>query len=491
LEFVSDFFQLYGAGYGDSGRRKKKNCITAKTEMASTALHADPVAAAGGELGDDGGETVVVSRSRLQELEACALRAELDARNIQLLQEQLSQAKEALEREQARSEKHAEAFMEVARASDNRARELEAQCAGKLAKLEAAHDAIVVAKNATIAEFKKQNAHLEASHARAIAAKDAGFAKLEREHAALNVEAVALRADAAAKLAAIHAVVTSKFALELHPVRRDRRQFATLHVGPVEFGEPCDEFDTAWCAAACGETWKVYIDRVTHTHAHVTQRAPRGTTTLRVAAPLPRHVASAGASPQQLPSYRVVIEAYPAPVAGKDTQWCNIGFVPSHTSTDGAPVAPVVGYNICHYGGWLLTVRLATGCKVSAGLSAHGWKSLLPRAAAAAGDAGAAETSAYATTDVIPPIPEGSAVEFVVDYDAGTCRVAFYTPEAVASGFTEAPHAKMELRFVATAAEDVPIWGPVPTRTVPTADSQVRLYPAVAAGYTGAVWRLV
>jgi hypothetical protein len=43
-------------------------------------------------------------------------------------------------------------------------------------------------------------------------------------------------------------------------------------------------------------------------------------------------------------------------------------------------------------------------------------------------------------------------VEFAVDYYEGTCRVAFYTPAAVAGGFVEAPHAKTELRFVATAA---------------------------------------
>jgi hypothetical protein len=58
-----------------------------------------------------------------------------------------------------------------------------------------------------------------------------------------------------------------------------------------------------------------------------------------------------------------------------------------------------------------------------------------------------------------PPVPEGSAVEFAVDYAAGTSRVAFYTPAAVAGRFVEAPYARMELRFVATDAEDVPDWG--------------------------------
>jgi ethanolamine ammonia-lyase small subunit len=79
----------------------------------------------------------------------------------------------------------------------------------------------VAAKDATIADLKRQNAQLEASHARTVAAKDAAFAKLERDHAAS-------RADAAVQLAAVHAVVTSELSLEIHSVRRDRRQFATL-----------------------------------------------------------------------------------------------------------------------------------------------------------------------------------------------------------------------------------------------------------------------
>jgi hypothetical protein len=284
-------------------------------------------------------------------------------------------------------------------------------------------------------------------------------------------------------------MVTSKFALELHPVRRDRRQFATLHTGPVPF----DEFDTAWCAAVCGDKWKVDIDPITYMRAHVAQVNSSGKLTLRSAAPLPRRLPSVGAS---LPSYRVVIDAYPDPVDGKNTQYCNVGFVPSHTSTDGAPVAAVLGHNIRRYGGWWVQVQPAALKPFDAN---HGWVSLPPGpvAAAAAGDAPVAAdgTSTYATTDRVPPVPAGSAVEFAVDYATGTCRVAFYTPAAVASGFVEAPFAKMELRFVASAAEVLPKLGAVPARSVPTAaaDSrvQLQLYPAVAAGHAGAVLRFV
>jgi hypothetical protein len=98
--------------------------------------------------------------------------------------------------------------------------------------------------------------------------------------------------------------------------------------------------------------------------------------------------------------------------------------------------------------------------------------------------------SAYATTDEVPPVPAGSAVEFSVDYAAGTCRVAFYMPAAVAGGFVMAAHAKMELRFAATVAGNEAD-RPLPARIVPTAaGSGVALYPAVAAGAKcEVVWR--
>jgi hypothetical protein len=79
-----------------------------------------------------------------------------------------------------------------------------------------------------------------------------------------------------------------------------------------------------------------------------------------------------------------------------------------------------------------------------------------------------------------------------VDYAAGTCRVAFYTPAAMAGGFADAPHAKMELRFVATEAEEDRGDGhhKVPARSVPTlADSGVELHPAASSYDAGAVWR--
>jgi hypothetical protein len=406
----------------------------------------------------------------------------LDAQNIQLLQEQVAQLTNALTLKDELGDRQAEALMEVARASDNRARDLELQYTEKLAKLEFAHDAATAAKDAAIADMSRRFAELEASHARTVAAKDAAFANLEREHAGL-------KADVAARLSAVYTVVTSKLALELHPIRTDRRQFATLHVGPV----PCSEFDTAWCAAACGNKWKVDIDPVTHMRARVTQHR-RGHVTLRGAAPLPRRLPSSGASPQQLPSYRVIVEAYPGAVDGEDTQFCNVGFVPSHTSTDGAAVSPVVGRNIHDYGGWWFQVHPTEPRHLSVGSTLIVWTSLLPRAVSTGDAAAAAGTSTYATTDAVPPVPAGGAVEFAVDYAAGTCRVAFYAPAAVAGGFVEAPYAKMELRFVATAAEVVSeSWGAVPARSVPTAaaDSRVQLYPAVATQFSGATWRFV
>jgi hypothetical protein len=94
---------------------------------------------------------------------------------------------------------------------------------------------------------------------------------------------------------------------------------------------------------------------------------------------------------------------------------------------------------------------------------------------------------------MVPPVAAGGAVEFAVDYAANMCRVAFYTPAAVAGGFVEAPHAKMELRFVATPAEYLPTWGPIPARSVPTVagDSCMQLHPAVTAFGVGGICRLV
>jgi hypothetical protein len=441
---------------------------------------------------DDGDQMVSVSRTGLQELEFCALRAELDAQIIQSLQDQVKTLEGSLGREQARGEQIASAFADVARTCDNRARDLEAQHAAKLAKIEFAHDAAMAAKDATvaakaaaIAEMERRFVELESAHTRTVAAKDAAYANLERDHAALRAEVVA-------QLSVVHAAVTSKLALEIRPVRADGLQYATLHVGSV----PLDTFafDNAWCAAAAGARWKVDIDVLTPARAHVMQCFRRGYLTLRGATPLPRRVSSTGAPLQQLPSYRLVIEAYPTPVDGKD--FLNVGFVSSHASTDGALVAPIVGHNIHHYGGWWFQVKPAVSIVLTTDVSILGWTPLAPRADVSSDDDEEDkddDTSAYATTVDIPEVPAGSAVEFAVDYAAGTCRVAFYTPAAVAGGFVAAPYAKMELRFVATDAAVVPAWGAVPARSVPTgaACSPLQLYPAVAGGSAGTVLRFV
>jgi hypothetical protein len=195
-----------------------------------------------------------------------------------------------------------------------------------------------------LAEQRDAFVTLQASHADTIASRDAAAADLRAALATRERELAALRAEATAQLSAVHAVVTSKLALELHPVRGDRRQFATLHVGPVPF----HEFDSAWCTAACGRDWKVDIDPVTHTRARVKEHSRVGSVTLRGPMPLPRRLPGTGASPQQLPSYRVIIDAYPAAIYGDIMRYCNIGFVPSHTYTDGAAVTPVAGRRIRH-----------------------------------------------------------------------------------------------------------------------------------------------
>jgi hypothetical protein len=160
--------------------------------------------------------------------------------------------------------------------------------------------------------------------------------------------------------------------------------------------------------------------------------------------------------------------------------------VPAGTGA-AAAVTPIAQRIFREYGGWYIQVRASCEGAVHDTV-VSGWTVLEPLASGAAADA-APNTSAYATTPKVPPLPAGSAVEFAVDSDAGTCRVAFYTPAAVAGGFVEAPYAKMELRFVATEANT---WYKTPARPVPTlANSGVKLYPAVGTPDANTVWRFV
>jgi hypothetical protein len=231
------------------------------------------------------------------------------------------------------------------------------------------------------------------------------------------------------------------------------------------------QFDRAWCAAVCGDGRQVDVDAAAGDARATITYNDSGSCTLRSAAPLPR-----GSSQQQRPAYRAVVEKY-----GKDG-WCRLGFVPSHEMHGrgaAALVAPTPGdYTIYNYGGWYIEVRASRDGAVNSNTQFSGWTVMAP------------DACAYATTAEVPPVPAGGAVEFAVDYAAGTCRVAFYTRAAVVGGFVEAPHAKMELRFAATAAGKDMTGVPLPARTVPTAaDSSVALYPAVATRGSGIIWR--
>jgi hypothetical protein len=194
-----------------------------------------------------------------------------------------------------------------------------------------------------------------------------------------------------------------------------------------------------------------------------------------------------GREQDRLPAYRVVVEAYGS------SQYCYLGFVPSHyVPIDGAGAAavvvPITGREICHYGGWSISVSTRSS-QVVPDTKFCGWTALKPSRGATGVNPVGGDTSAYATTSKVPPVPPGGAVEFAVDYAAGTCRVAFYTPAAVAGGFVEAPHAKMELRFVAKEADDLG-WVNIPAQSVGShSDSGVELYPAAMTYGAGAIWR--
>jgi hypothetical protein len=423
-------------------------------------------------------DTVSVSLERLQQLEACEAQADVQKRHIELLQKQITESDAALKLEQARGEKHAEALMHIARTCDERTSEMKEQHAAALR----VKDMITGKVEDENAALKEKLVELASSHAAAISKQEAqhkgAIIKLEAENAAL-------RAQAASTLTEIHAAVTTG-AMEILPVRpSDSRQFVEWRVGGIPTVPPppvvelplVPQFDRAWCAAMCVNGWNVDVDAAA---GGVRAKATGGgdsSCTLRSAVPLPRLGPSLGAAARHRPAYRVIVEEYSA------HGYCRLGFVPSHHVHGGgvaAAVAPTPTYPICNYGGWYILVYASRPGDVPRNTKYSGWTVMAPA------------DSAYATTAEVPPVPAGGAVEFAVDYAAGTCLMAFYPPAAVAGGFVQAPHAKMELRFIATAAGATVLGLPLPARTVPTAaDSGVALYPAVEAFGSGIAWRFV
>jgi hypothetical protein len=138
-----------------------------------------------------------------------------------------------------------------------------------------------------------------------------------------------LRAQAASKLTHVHSAIAALHTL-LPP------QLAAI------------AFDNIWCNAACGESWKVDIDAATWMRAHVTTNNDAIWLTLRSAAPLPRRplldrVAADGRQQEDMPAYRVVIEAYDG------RQCCHLGFVPSHLPK---PASLAGGVADANFSGW-------------------------------------------------------------------------------------------------------------------------------------------
>jgi hypothetical protein len=447
-----------------------------KMSLASLSGHVAAGDASGPHLSDNAPDRLQL----LQRVETLELQAVLDAQHIAQLREQNKAHEDVLHAERARGEKYAEAFMHIARTCDDRVDELKAQ-----------HAAALRVKDDAVATLKAELEAVKASQAAAITKLEtqhaAATAALHATNAALKFHVAALQAQTTSKLTDLHAAIAVLRTLEIHPVRPDCRQFAEWHTGPVPAlptplplplpSPPPMTFDRDWCTAASGTKWKVDLDAATGMRAHVVQTG-YCCLTLRSAAPLPREPALG-----QLPAYRIVVEAH------NQSQSSLLGFLPSHHARAGteaeavaAAVTPIAGEHIWNYGGWSIEAHATSACDVKAAMWS-GWTALEPSCDVAGGN-----TSAYATTSNVPPMPRGSAVEFAVDYAAGTCRVAFYSPAVVAAGFVEAPDAKMELRFIATEANER---HRIPARSVPTlADSGVELYPAADTSHCGTIWRL-
>jgi hypothetical protein len=174
-----------------------------------------------GTLPDPSG-TVSVSVDRLQTLEACEARADLQQQHIELLQKQIAETDAALKLELARGEKHAEALMHIARTCDERTSDMKEQHATALrfkdmatAKSETLHAAAI--------------SKLEAQHSAALSKSDAQHKDAVTK---LEAEIAELKAQATSTLTEILTAVTTG-TMEILPVRPDRRQFAEWRVGGI------------------------------------------------------------------------------------------------------------------------------------------------------------------------------------------------------------------------------------------------------------------
>jgi hypothetical protein len=234
-------------------------------------------------------------------------------------------------------------------------------------------------------------------------------------------------------------------------------------------------FDPAWAAAsAAGTTFHYAVDRAFTAVRCTRHNGVVGTEetflTLRAAEPLPRELpigtnAAPGGfaeladapghltfletpSDQTAPSCRFVVDGYglmdganPRPAR------CVVGFLPS--TAVATPTRP-----IRELGGW----HMALSCTGISALSDR-WMPVAPAPAAAVPvTAGASEGRGWATTQDVPSMPVGGGVEFTVDYAKSSVRAAFYSPQAVSTGFAASPFARMELRMVKPLPCDVALY---------------------------------
>jgi hypothetical protein len=148
-----------------------------------------------------------VPLTRLQHLEACEARADLQERQLQLLQRQIDETDAAFKLELARGEKHAEALMQIQRTCDSVMR----SCDRRVDELKAQHAAAIIAKEnavattrasflAEIAALKSANAAAIAKLGDAAAAKDAQLEEMKAQRAALEAQLAVLQAQATSQL---------------------------------------------------------------------------------------------------------------------------------------------------------------------------------------------------------------------------------------------------------------------------------------------------
>jgi hypothetical protein len=419
--------------------------------MASHPLPVDPTDVGCYDGSDCPTRTVSVSLDRLQHLMACEARADLQKRHMELLQKQITDADAALKLELARGEKHAEALTHIARTCDERTSEMKEQHAATTAKVEAENAALKARLVELEARIAKREAAIEEKDA-IIKAKDAVIQ--EKDAAASGY------ATAASDLRTSVATLTTQLQAQQYEVVSELGGGSRLYVIPLGTNPPPApppppplRFDAEWYArSVTGTNFQCdlnapHYDRVrciAHEDPHedpVDADAITSRVVVRTAAPLPRPPRRIDAAPTR--------EVTPAT--------CTFVIVKYAPKDDGVwDCTPKDDGGVWHCAIGLLPSTAAA--RPTRSLGHLGGCTVYPHPNGAHPPGGWWTPFANSEFANSMKVPQGGAVRFTVDYAASTCRLACYTPAAVANDFAQPPYATTELFFNTPIPDDVTLY---------------------------------